>query len=1067
MATKQYIKLDPIEHILLRPETYCGSVVARPQLEYVFHDGKLYREIVQYSPALVRCFLEILSNATDNVARDTIDIKQTKIVVEISKTTISILNDGATIPIEINKIEKMYNHTLIFGNLLTGSNYDDKEQRITVGRNGIGAKLTNIFSTKFTVEGVDSDKGLKFVQTWTNNMKKVGDPCISKSKSKNYTKITFDLDLKRFPGITGIPTLLFARFTLDAAMTTGLKVTFNCEKLPNNIDLYLNLIVDDTITYEKNRVCKVVTIGPTRIWISISPKEIGFEQISFVNGLRTKDGGKHVDAAVEAVCRPIANKFNITIRDVKPFFRFLVVSTVINPEFNGQEKNILESPNIKLDDIPTPIINKLLKLTDENGATINTLLKSRIEDKAKKVLVKTVASKGVSIEGYDRANFAGTSKSNECILIICEGLSAKTFAVAGIEKGIYGKKGRNYFGIYPLRGKLLNTRNASITAISKNIVITNLVRILGLDFSKPNNISKLSYGKLCLLTDADVDGIHIEGLVLNFIHSMFPILLDTPFVISMKTPIFKTITNKLYTFYYDEQSIRDINLTKLKVKYYKGLGTTKPEDVKDIFGKKVLEFYTDKQTDYSFEIAFDKSHSADRKAWIEAYDSLLIKPTLDDNNNALIPFSVTKHLNEELIKYFIDDCSRTLPSVYDGLKESQRKVLYAAKKRNLISDVKVAQFGAYVAEHTGYHHGENNLFGTIINMAQSFPGTNNIPLLSDEGTFGTRLSGGDDAANPRYIYTKLTKACLELFPNTDEYEQKIKEGDIIEPPYYVPILPTLLINGCLGIATGWMCSCPSFNPEDVKINARKAIRGLKLDSIKPWYNGFTGEIVDVGDGKYETKGIYIVKTIANKKTIIVTELPIGMWNDKFKIACEENESIINIKDDSTIHKPNYTLTVNDSFKEDVFVKKLLVTTVNVNNIVVFDKNNKIIKVSVNDVFKLWAKERIERNGIRKHRLISLLKIEELNLTERIKFIELVRSKVLILTAAEDVIITKMKANGLSNIKLLDLSVRNLTEEKRLECIQKLQKTTEERKLLEQLTPEDMWENDLKQFEKYY
>jgi len=1065
MTTKQYIKLNPIEHVLLRPDTYCGSVIARSQVEYVFHDCRLYRETVQYSPALVRCFLEILSNATDNVARNTPDIIQTKIVVDISSTTVSVLNDGATIPIEINKTEKMYNHTLIFGNLLTGSNYDDTEMRTTVGRNGIGAKLTNIFSTKFTVEGVDSDKGLKFVQTWRNNMKIAEEPQISKSKSKSYTKITFDLDLKRFPGIINIPITLFARFILDAAMTTGLKVTLNGEKLPNNLDTYLNLIVDKDED-DRNRTCKVITSGSTRVWIAVAPKDIGFEQISFVNGLRTKDGGKHVDAAVEAVLRPIVDKLGVTLRDVKPLFRFLIVSTVINPEFNGQEKNILEAPVIKLNTIPPTMVTKLLKLTDENGATINALLKSRVDDKAIKVLAKTVASKGLAIEGYDKANYAGTSKSNECILIICEGLSAKTFAVAGIETGIYGKKGRNYFGIYPLRGKLLNTRNASVTSISKNVVITNLVRILGLDFSKPTNLSKLAYGKLCLLTDADVDGIHIEGLVLNFLHSMFPILLTKSFAISMKTPIFKIIDKKTHKFYYDEQSLIGKNLNKLKVKYYKGLGTTKPEDVNEIFGKKVLEFYKDECTDLKFETAFDKSQSSARKLWIESYDPSTIESTLDDTNDALIPCSITKHLDEELIKFFIDDCSRTLPSVFDGLKESQRKVLYGAKKRNLITDLKVAQLGAYVAEHTGYHHGEANLFGTIINMAQSFPGSNNVPLLSAEGMFGTRLSGGEDAASPRYLFTKMTKACLDLFPEVDEYEQRIKEGDVVEPQYYVPVLPTLLINGCLGIATGWMCSCPSFNPDDVVNNAKKAIHGMKLDNIKPWYNGFSGEINDLGGGKYETKGIYTTKQTAKKKTITITELPIGMWNDKFKSACEENADIINITDLSTADKPHYILTVNDNFKEDAFVKKYLITTINVNNIVVFDKNNKIIKVTVNDVFKLWARERLEKNLIRKTRLLSIMTKEENDLTERIKFIELVRSKIIILTAPEEVIVNTMKENGLTNIKLLELSVKSLTDEKRRECVTKLKKTISERTILEKLTLEDMWNNDLTKIKIY-
>lgn len=1047
--TERYVKLDPIEHVLKRPDTYCGSLHSRIQEEYIYEEENLKRQQVQYSPALVRCFLEILSNATDNVSRNTAELKQTKIVVEISATTITILNDGAVIPIEMNKTEKTYNHSLIFGTLLTGSNYDDKEERTTVGRNGIGAKLTNIFSKVFSVEGVDHERGLKLIQTWTNNMRTTDGPVISKSRVKGYTKISFELELSRF-GVKELPIPLFSRFVLDAAMTTGLKVTLNGQKMPTKLDSYLLMIEETT------HVCKAISTTSCGVWVSPANKTIGFEHISFVNGLRTKDGGKHVEAAVEAVCRPIATKLKVTLREVKPLFRFLVVSTVVNPEFNSQEKNYLEAPTVKIESISAAIVNKLLKFTDSEGHMFSSLIKSQIEDKEKKVLAKSVATKSLAIEGYDKANYSGTSKSNDCVLIVCEGLSAKTFAVAGIDKGMYGKKGRNYFGIYPLRGKLLNTRNASMTSISKNTVILNLVKILGLDFSKPNNISKLSYGKLCMLTDADVDGIHIEGLVLNFLHSMFPSLLTKGFAISMKTPIFKTIVGKHETFYYDERSLRGKDLSKTKVKYYKGLGTTKPEDVKEIFGTKILEFIIDNHTDESFEIAFNKTKSTERKNWIERFNPESDRKTLDDENETTIQWPITTHLNEELVKFFYDDCARTLPNVFDGLKESQRKVLYAAKKRNLVTDLKVAQFGAYVAEHTGYHHGESNLFGTIIKMAQSFPGSNNVPLLSAEGMFGTRLSGGEDAASPRYIYTKMTKECMDLFPDTDVYDIRIREGDTIEPDCYVPVLPTLLINGCVGIASGWMCSCPSFNPKDVMENARRAILGEELVQIKPWFRGFTGQVLDLGNGKYETRGVYTIV----KKQIVITELPIGMWNDKFRLACEEDETVINVKDLSTPDSPHYTLTVDSNFNIDVFVKKMLTTTINTNNIVVFDKYQKITRVSVNDVFSMWARERMERNKMRKTRMIDELTNEELALSERIKFIQLVRNKELILTAPEEDVIQKMSNHGIKNTKLLDLSMRQLTDEKRKECEKSLEKKIRMRKTLESKSEEDIWEEDI-------
>lgn len=1035
-----YVKLDPIEHVLNRPDTYCGSVHPRRVAEYVYTDGTLKKEEVFYSPAMLRCFIEILSNATDNKTRDTDELKQTKITVTIADGVITVANDGAVIPIEINKKEKVYNHTLIFGNLLTGSNYDDTQKRTTVGRNGIGAKLANIFSKWFTVEGVDHERHLKLVQTWTRNMRKTKGPDVTKSRLKGYTKVSFELDLDRF-GVSELPVDLFSRFVLDSAMLTGLRITLNGEKMPTKLDSYLAMINPCL------PVCKVCD----GIWVT--PND-GFEHVSFVNGIRTKDGGKHVEAAVENVCRPIVEKLKTSLREVKSVLRFLVVATVINPEFNGQEKNCLESPSVKYPPISPATVTRILKMANSNGETLSSVLKS---EQDKKILVKSRKRKPPTVEGYDKANYSGTSKSKDCILIVCEGLSAKTFAVAGIEKGIYDKKGRNYFGIYPLRGKLLNTRNASATAIVKNAVIMNLINILGLDLSKPSNFSKLAYGKLCMLTDADVDGIHIEGLVLNFLHSRFPKLLDVGFAISMKTPIFKLG----HTFYYDERSLN--NVSNKKIKYYKGLGTMKPEDVKMVFGTKVLEFETDDTTDASFSIAFDSSNTAERKKWIEKYDPNRNRETLDDTKESVVKFSVTKHLNEELVKFFFNDCARTLPSVFDGLKTSQRKILFTAKSKKITSDIKVAQFGASVAQFTEYHHGEVNLFETIVKMAQSFTGSNNVPLFSAEGMFGTRLCGGKDAAQPRYIYTKMSKMCSVLFPDSDVYEERIVEGYSIEPRYYVPILPTLLINGCVGIASGWMCSCPLFNPKEVVENAKRAVAGEPLEPLVPWYEGFTGDIVPVGSGKYETKGKYTVDTRGNKKHVIVNELPIGTWNKDFQTACELDPEIEDVRNMSTPYSPHYTLVVAENFDVKGFEKKMLTTTLNTNNIVVFDRDDKIVRVSVDDIFTMWASERLKLNADRKNRLLSEMTTTATNMEEKIKFIQLVRNNTLVLTDSEEKLVKIMKSNGLTNVELLNMPIRQLTTEKLNDLNGKLTIVRKQMTNLENKTIQQIWEEDLALF----
>lgn len=1067
---KKYVKQDLLTNILTRPDTYVGSKPFTKVKEYAWVEGELVKKDVNISPALLRIFIEIMSNAIDNAQRSAESgTKCTMIKVKISPTECEVANDGEVIPIEKTEVKdiagEIYNHTLIFGHLLSGSNYDDSEKRYTSGRNGLGAKLTNVFSSKFTVEGVDPESGLKLVQTWTNNMRQTDGPKVTKSsRSTGYTSVKWTVDHSQFGLKDRLPkdTLdVYGRYVLDAAIITGVNVSLNGVKLPNKLPKYVELLDPENTS--------ILKLGNDQSKVIVFPsRNREFEAISFVNGIRTKNGGKHVDAWVEAVCRPILEKLkgSLTLRDVKPFLSFVVVSTVANPTFDGQEKNTLGSPDVPAEKITPAHANKILKWE------VGTEMKELVLTKEKKKVVKSISVRHPVVEGYDRANNSGGSKSSECTLIVCEGLSAKTFAVAGIKHGLYGKSGRDWFGIMPLRGKLLNARNATPTTLGKNVVLTNLMKILGLDFANPDNLKKLAYGRLCIITDADVDGIHIEGLILNFFNSLFPNLLVNGFVVSMKTPILKVIpppkSKFKPTYFFDERTysaaLQNFPTTS-KTKYYKGLGTTKPEDVKDIFGIKILEFITDDETNDAFKMAFDKSTTKERKDWLATFNPNAPKRTLDDEKQAIVSYSATTHVKEELIKFSYDDCKRSLPSVFDGLKESQRKIVFGAKKRNLVSEVKVAQFGAYVSEHTNYHHGEQNMFETIIKMAQTYPGTNNIPLLSQEGMFGTRLEGGKDAASPRYIFTKQTPEFQKLFLPTDDelYERRVDDGDEVEPKYYVPILPILLINGCVGIGTGWSCNVPQFSPHEVVENCKLWIANKPLKEMKPWFKGFTGTVEKVGETKFETKGKYT----RTKNSIHITELPVGLWNDKFKTWVSTCKEITKLTDRSSTETPEFELIVKPDFDEDKLEKELT-TTFSTNNMVVFDKREKIIKVTVEDIFNIWGAERLELYDKRKNTQLKHLDNKIFDLTQKIAFIELVRTKAIILTDPEEVIIGVMTKNNITNPdtqqQLLKLPIRTLTENKRKTLEKQRDELTTERGILKSVSPKQLWLNDIHNLE---
>ena len=631
----KYQKLDPVEHIHKRPDMYVGSI--KPKFytdEYIFDSDTeliIKRDSIKYSQGLLRIFVEALSNAIDNVWRsDEADIACTKIKVDIDKETgmTTIWNDGLSIPIEKDEETEMYNPTLIFGHLLTSSNYDDTEDRLTSGRNGLGIKLTNVFSKEFSVKTFDDTTNKTYNKKWTDNMRESEKEKISKSRKKdpkNFTEISWIPDFEKF-GVKGYTTNILSiiyRYVYDAAMITKLPVYLNGKKIHiKNLLDYTKYFKDTTDNlFIKHKECEIV----------LTPSTGSFEHVAFTNGVFNKEGGVHVDAWTESIFRPLMVKFNkpnkpqVTIKDVKKFFRLFINCILVNPEFTSQSKTCLSSPNVKTFVQPKNI-NAIMKW--DASAQILDIIKA----KELLTLKKTESKKNVfkKIAGFDPANNAGGTKSKDCTLILCEGLSAKTYAVVGIDVGFNKKRGRDWFGIYPLKGKVLNVRNASISSISKNKEITDVVNALGLqhgtDYSTDTAFKKLNYGKVMIMTDADNDGIHISSLIMNFFHYMFPSLLkrDKSFVLSMQTPLVRIYQKGEDMLFYRqeifEKYMREHEKKQHKIKYYKGLGTSSDKEVRETFGKRVIKYVADEKTDYNVDKVFNSKKADERKIWLEAYD---------------------------------------------------------------------------------------------------------------------------------------------------------------------------------------------------------------------------------------------------------------------------------------------------------------------------------------------------------------------------------------------------------------------------------------------------------------
>ena len=1003
--------MDLHNHILKRPDTYVGSIELQSKNDFVLNSARnITKQKVEVCGAFARIFIEIISNAVDNYLRS----KNTKFTCTKIQITmdddglITCQNNGLGIPIGVND-KNVYYGELIFGKLLTSSNYDDTKDRETSGRNGYGAKLTNIFSSYFKLEIHDVESQLKYEQTWTDNMHGVTLPVIKKSKCKeNLIKIQYRPDYERLstkPNSDYVS--LFSKYVYDVSFLTGrdVQVWLNGEKIKiKTIQDYANLY---------NQTAQGITLCDTEIAsVVIKNSQNESSHISFVNGIHTPLGGVHIDEVVEKTLRPllkVLNKkgINVTIKDLKSRLDIFIKCSVINPAFNSQSKEKLTSPRIQIDPITDGQIKKIMQwdfVTDlKRLEEFKELKKNKATDSKKRA---------ARVDGLDSANLAGGKRSMECTLILCEGLSAKTYAVHGIEKGIDNKKGRDFFGIYPLKGKLLNVRNSSSAQIQNNKELSDLKTALnlkhGVDYSDDDNFKTLNYGKVMIMTDADVDGLHIEGLIINFFDVTFPTLLSREFLISMKTPIVtisKSITSSAadQMVFYDEriyQKYADQHTDKKSfIKYYKGLGTSTREEILENFGKKLLLYNAQAGCRTTIDKVFNSKSSNLRKEWLISYiqkpNFTNVESHLSESNSIHHNVDISNFIDEIMIQYAIDDFTRSLPSLMDGLKISHRKVIHAMFLKNSTVPIKVAQWAGYVAEKTHYKHGEQCLQDTIVKMAQNFVGSNNVPILESKGQFGSRLCGGKDAASGRYIYTNLTQNAKFFFKEVDKQIMHycVEETHQTEPKFFLPPIPFVLINGCsCGIGTGWSSYIPNFNPQDV-INATLAcVNGDSIPDITPWYANFKGSVTCTAPGCYTTKGTFH----DDGHVITVTELPVGLWTDKYKSWLDDAESKHTFRkytNNSTVDTIHFKITKNSP--SDVFDHNLLnlQTMIKTHNMTLLNEQNlPVTYTTPSSIIQNFCTVRLGFYSKRKASLLCDLRDKKNKMTQQQLFITKVLQK---------------------------------------------------------------------------
>ena len=747
-----YSAMEHKQHILQVPDTYIGSVEPTT-LENVWicnSDNVFLNKDIEASPGFYNIFNEILNNAADQCTRtreyfksdNTVQITTSiKVIVNEETGIISIFNDGDGIPVKEHEEKKIMIPELVFGQLLTSSNYDKNKKKTWGGKNGYGSKVTSIFSKMFEVETVDHRRGKKFKQIWEDNMSTPKNKAkVTSFKGKAYTKITFLPDYSRFgmpDGLKGDVIDLIRKRVYDIAGCTPstVSVYFNNYKIPvrdfsQYVEKYIGKQKDVKRVYEK----------PNEFWeiIACASTDGNHQQVSIVNGICTINGGKHVDYVSNKICNELVKKVNgknktgdIKTSHVKNNLWVFINSLIVNPSFSSQTKEALTTPVANFGskcELSEDFIKRLAKTEIIERAK---LLKS-VHDKSG--LSKSDGKKTKNIRGIpklDDANWAGTEKSNQCTLILTEGDSAKALVTSAI-----GVIGRDKYGVFPLRGKLLNIRDASDKQITGNAEIQNLKKILGLQQST-KSVKELRYGKILILCDQDVDGIHIKGLLMNMFASTWEHFLPEDFLVTMYTPLVKVRKgDKIIQVFYNQQDYEkwknnQQSLNGLNIKYYKGLGTSSKSEAKEYFTDfNLVQYNWCDESQNALTLAFDKKLANKRKKWLSLYNKNDFVNPLDKN----ITYKV--FVDKELIHFSNYDNHRSIPSFCDGNKPGQRKVLFTCFDKNLNKEKKVAQVASDVSGYSAYHHGEVSLEGTIVGMAQNFIGSNNINLLFPSGQFG-------------------------------------------------------------------------------------------------------------------------------------------------------------------------------------------------------------------------------------------------------------------------------------------------------------------------------------------
>jgi DNA topoisomerase II len=609
MSKEEYQKLDQVSHVLLRPDTYVGSVNATEEEMFVVVDPndltdiRVEKQAVTFVPAFLKIFDEIITNASDHSIR-TGKVKSIKVVIDERK--ISIENDGPSVPIKTHQTEKdadgnpIWIPEMIFFHLLSGSNFNDTEQRFVGGRNGLGSKLCNIFSNKFILETCDGKQ--RYKQVSDKNLSKINAPLIEKKSDKSYTRVTFYPDYEKFgmDGLTLDTLKILTKRILDiAAYIPDVRVSLNGKTLPiKSIKDYMKMHLPENAEFFYEKMANGWEIG-----VAQSPNDF-FQQMSIVNGITTYRGGTHVNKVALDLSTELADmlskgKVNIKWKDVKDKLFLFLICRIPNPVFDTQTKENLKNTITKEiygdGKLSAGFMKKIMK-----SEIVETIL-NFIELKKKQELAKM--NKSLQKVKVEKLIDAKGKKRGDCILGIFEGESAKS--------SVRQYRDPNTFGAYPLRGKFLNVSELSASVVIKNAEVQGLISSIGLNLGGKVDEASLRYGRIYIFCDADKDGDSISAQLINFFYKYWKELFEQGRVFKVQTPLLVAQKGKKKEYIYTQGEFElwsaKNDVKSWEIEYKKGLASLVDEEYEVIINTpRLIQLTPDTLAKENLDVWFGK-----------------------------------------------------------------------------------------------------------------------------------------------------------------------------------------------------------------------------------------------------------------------------------------------------------------------------------------------------------------------------------------------------------------------------------------------------------------------------